>query len=194
MWKTASRRSSPKCSKSSFWVVRGGGFIGRKESGMPHSFCMIHTTKGKKVIKRNLFLSPSLIFLIGKNKFVKNPRTFYFSKTGHEKREIRPVSQASTLFKIFIFCPKIQLWFRIVLGENSWKCCGFWLFSCRQLWFHEKNCQKKFWVKNLWKCWVFLSKFNFWRKIWLFEYSGVPNKRTGTLINFQKKCTLVRSY
>ena len=25
-------------------------------------------------------------------------------------------------------------------------------------------------------------------------YSGVPNKRTGTLINFQKNYTLVRSY
>ena len=28
--------------------------------------------------------------------------------------------------------------------KNSWKCCGFGLFSCWQLWFHEKNCQKKF--------------------------------------------------
>ena len=27
--------------------------------------------------------------------------------------------------------------------KNSWKCCGFGLFSCWQLWFHEKNCQKK---------------------------------------------------
>ena len=120
MWKTASRRSSPKCSKSSFWVVRGGGFIGRKESGMPHSFCMIHTTKGKKSYKRNLFLSPSLIFLIGKNKFVKNPRTFYFSKTGHEKREIRPVSQASTLFKIFIFVQKINFDFLRKIVELFW--------------------------------------------------------------------------
>jgi len=29
-------------------------------------------------------------------------------------------------------------------AENSWKCCGFRLFSCWKLWFHEKNCQKKF--------------------------------------------------
>ena len=62
-----------------------------------------------------------------------------------------------TLFKIFIFCPKIQLWFpeKIVdffWVKNSWKCCGFGLFSCWQLWFHEKNCQKNL-VKNLWKCW-----------------------------------------
>ena len=50
----------------------------------------------------------------------------------------------NTLFEIFISCPKIQLWFpeKIVnfFGvKNSWKCCGFGLFSCWQLWFHEKN-------------------------------------------------------
>ena len=32
--------------------------------------------------------------------------------------------------------------------KNSWKCCGFGLFSCWQLWFHEKNCLKKFWWKT----------------------------------------------
>ena len=52
-----------------------------------------------------------------------------------------------TLFEIFIFCPKIQLWFLEKIVEffgvkNSWKCCGFGLFTCWQLWFHEKNCQK----------------------------------------------------
>jgi len=41
-----------------------------------------------------------------------------------------------------------QLWFheknyQKILCENSWKCCGFGLFSCWQLWFHEKDCQKK---------------------------------------------------
>ena len=45
--------------------------------------------------------------------------------------------------------------------KNSWKCCGFGLFSCWQLWFHEKNCQKKFWLKNSWKCWIFGQKFDF---------------------------------
>ena len=30
------------------------------------------------------------------------------------------------------------------LSENSWKCWGLRLFSCWQLWFHEKNCQKIF--------------------------------------------------
>ena len=34
-----------------------------------------------------------------------------------------------------------------------WKCCGFELISCSQLWFHEK----KFWVKNSWKCWCFVK-------------------------------------
>ena len=45
--------------------------------------------------------------------------------------------------------------------KNSWKCCGFGLFSFWQLWFHEKNCQKK---KIGWKThenvWV-LSRLNF---------------------------------
>ena len=52
-----------------------------------------------------------------------------------------------TLFEIFIFVPKIQLWFpeKIVefLGvENSWNCCGFGLFICWQLWFHKKIVKK----------------------------------------------------
>ena len=52
--------------------------------------------------------------------------------------------------------------------KNSWKCCGFGLFSCWQLWFHEKNCLKFF----LWKTREnvgILSTWNFWTKIWLFE-------------------------
>ena len=52
-----------------------------------------------------------------------------------------------TLLEIFIFCTKIQLWFSEKIVDffgvkNSWKCCNFGLFSCWQLWFHEKNCQK----------------------------------------------------
>ena len=96
-----------------------------------------------------------------------------------------------TLFEIFIFCPKIQLWFpekncRIVLGESSWKCCGFGLFSCWQLWFHEKNCQKIFGWKTRenvgdldflvvdivdfpGKIVKFCQNWIFWTKIKLFE-------------------------
>ena len=53
----------------------------------------------------------------------------------------------NTLFEIFIFCPIIQLWLSEKIVDffwvkSSWKCCGFGLFSCWQLWFHEKNCQK----------------------------------------------------
>ena len=33
----------------------------------------------------------------------------------------------------------------IFLGEKTrWKCCNFRLFSCWQLWFHKKSCQKNF--------------------------------------------------
>ena len=50
--------------------------------------------------------------------------------------------------------------------KNSWKCCGFGLFSCWQLWFHEKNCQKNLsekLVKMLGFCqnWIFGQKFDF---------------------------------
>jgi len=60
---------------------------------------------------------------------------------------------------------KIQLWFleKIVdfcWVKNSWKCCGFGLFSSWQLWFHEKNCQKKIGKKTRENVGV-LSKLNF---------------------------------
>ena len=41
--------------------------------------------------------------------------------------------------------------------KNSWKCCGFGLFSYWQLWFHERNCQKKIGVKTPWKDWFFVQ-------------------------------------
>ena len=47
--------------------------------------------------------------------------------------------------------------------KNSWKCCGFGLLSCWQLWFHEKNCQKKFGWKTRQNVRV-LSKLNFGQK------------------------------
>ena len=45
---------------------------------------------------------------------------------------------------------------------------GFGLFSCWQLWFHEKNCQNIFGWKTSENVGV-LSRLNFWTKIWLFE-------------------------
>ena len=63
-----------------------------------------------------------------------------------------------TLFEIFIFCPKIQLWFpeKIVdfLGWKTRENVVVWDFT-------RKNV-KKIWVKNS-------LKLNFWTKIWLFE-------------------------
>ena len=49
--------------------------------------------------------------------------------------------------------------------KNSWKCCGFGLFSSWQLWFHEKNCPKNVGeklVKMLGFCqnWIFGQKFD----------------------------------
>ena len=80
----------------------------------------------------------------------------------------------NTQFEIFIFCPKIQLWFpkKIVdfFGvKNSWKFCGFRLLNCWQLWFHEKNCQKKIGWKTRENVGV-LSKLNFWTNFGNFRY------------------------
>ena len=68
----------------------------------------------------------------------------------------------NSLFEIFIFVQKFNCDFpRTIVDifwvKNSWKCCGFGHFSCWQLWFHEKNCQKKFGeklVKMFW-FWTF---------------------------------------
>ena len=54
----------------------------------------------------------------------------------------------------FDFPKKLSIFFRV---KNSWKFCGFELFSCWQFWFHEKNCQKKIWVKNSWRFWGFVK-------------------------------------
>ena len=75
--------------------------------------------------------------------------------------------------KSSFYVQKVQLWFPekivdLLGGKNLWKRCGFRLFSCWQLWFHEKNCQKKIGWKTCENVGV-LSKLNFWTKIWLFE-------------------------
>ena len=50
-----------------------------------------------------------------------------------------------------------------------WKCCGFELFSCWKLWFHEKNCQKKIGCKTRENVVVLdflaVENFDFTRKI-----------------------------
>ena len=85
--------------------------------------------------------------------------------------------------------------------KNSWKCCGFGLYSCWQLWFHEKNCQKKIWVKNSWKCWgpvkiEFLDKNLTFRIVckvfdWCFHrsklVSGLRCSWTSHWIHFRKR-------
>ena len=83
-------------------------------------------------------------------------------------------SISSKLFELFIFCPKIQLWIsrencRFFGTKNSWKCCGIGLLSCWQLWFHEKNCQKKKLGEKLVKMLGVLLILIFWIKNWIFE-------------------------
>ena len=151
--------------KAAFGLCAAGDLSGARSLA-----CRIHfvwyTQQKAKSHKRDLFLSPSLIFLIGKNKFVKNPRTFYFSKTGHEKREIRPVSQASTLFKIFIFVQKMNFDFFVELFwvKTRGNAAVFDFLTVDNFDFTRKIVKKIFGEK----CWG-LSKLSFWTKIRLLE-------------------------
>ena len=71
-----------------------------------------------------------------------------------DNRNIFVVSKYTHCLKSSFFVQKFNFDFPWKLSifwvKNSWKCCGFGLFSCWQLWFHEKNCQKKIWWKARW--------------------------------------------
>ena len=82
------------------------------------------------------------------------------SKVKHTVRNLHFLSKNSTLIS--------RENCRFFWVKNSWKCCGFGLFSCWQLWFNEKNCQKNCGWKTRENVGV-LSTLNFWTKIWLFE-------------------------
>ena len=66
----------------------------------------------------------------------KNGHNFMFSIAAHCSKSSFFVQKLNFDFpwKLSIFWVK-----------NSWKCsgCSFGLFNCWQLWFHEKNCEKK---------------------------------------------------
>ena len=91
---------------------------------------------------------------------IKNKQVQYYCSWTH-------CSKSSFFVQKFNFDFPRKLWIFLRV-KNSWKCCGFGLFSCWQLWFHEKNCQKTFGWKTRENVGV-LSKLNFWTKIWLFE-------------------------
>ena len=64
---------------------------------------------------------------------------------------------------------KIQVWFsEKIIDFFEWKTrenvVGLGLFSCWQLWFHEKNCEKKIWVK------IFLDKNMTFRIMWIWDF------------------------
>ena len=65
----------------------------------------------------------------------------------------------------FDFARKLSILFRL---KNSWICCDFGLFSCWQLWFHEKNCRFFWWKIRenvLVLDYLAVDNFDFTRKI-----------------------------
>ena len=96
-----------------------------------------------------------------------------------EKCYVAHCSKSSSFVQNFNFDIPWNL--SIFWVKNSWKWCGLGLFSCWQLWFHEKNCQKKIWVKNSWKCWgfvkiEFLDKNLTFRIVWISRISRIRDK------------------
>ena len=135
---------------------------------VPIRHVTIHNKQHHNVVSR------SPLFLLYLN-FVLHSHEFHFHWLLKEKYFHYFLNTLRTLFEIFIFCPKIQLWFPEIIVDfffgvkNSWKCFGFGLFSCWQLWFHEKNCQKKFGWKTRENVGVLdflaVDNFDFTRKI-----------------------------
>ena len=98
-------------------------------------------------------LTPYYIFLQQLGNFFK---VSIFRLLYSESDFIPPHCSKSSFFVQFNFDFPRKL--SIFGVKNSWKCCGFGLFSCWQLWFHVKNCPKKFG----WKRFFFFLKLNFW--------------------------------
>ena len=99
-------------------------------------------------------------------------RLIYFTKNLKWQFHGKIRETLFTLFEIFIF----HFWFSEKIVDffgwkNSWKCCGFGLFSCWQLLFHEKNCQKNL-CEKLVKMFGFCKNWIFRQKFWLFENFG----------------------
>ena len=74
----------------------------------------------------------------------------FIKSSQHTIRKIKFLSKNSTLIS--------RENCRFYWLKNSWKCCGFGHSSWWQLWFHEKNCQKKIGLKTRENVGV-LSKF-----------------------------------
>ena len=66
-----------------------------------------------------------------------------------------------TLFEIFIFCPKIQLWFpEKIVDFFGWKTRENVLvldFLAVDNFDFTRKIVKKIWMKNTWKCWGFVK-------------------------------------
>jgi len=148
----------------------------------PSPFRLTSEDKGLEMSKLDslarLFPRPLTTFTnwlkLNSQMVTKAPNFIVWSKISWSKEEISPVEMVRTkLPKRNLFLSKkstlISREYCQFLGvKKSWKCCGFGLFSCWQLWFHEKKFQKKFGWKTREIVGV-LSKLIFWTKIWLFE-------------------------
>ena len=115
-------------------------------------------------VKAKMGLSPTSMYVVrGDRQSSQTCIIHYQSNEKHHKLGLQvqePLSskmfpKSTHCSKSSFFVQKFNLDFPRKLSifwvKNSRKCCGLGFSSCLQLWFHEKNCQKKIWLKNSWK-------------------------------------------
>ena len=127
-------------------------------SGFSACFCSVR--QEKKKVKVSVVLALIKIFFLGlvKTGVIKVKKAHFMGHwkcfwTLHIVRNLHFFSKNSTLIS--------RENCRFFLVKNSWKWFGFGLFSCWQLWFHEKNCQKDLEWKTRKNVEVVLSKVKF---------------------------------
>ena len=125
----------------------------------------------------DLGLHPKKALPVTLTKIVRYFKGLWFSSTRNSTFSVFTVFANFThCSKSWFFVQKFNFDFPRKLSifwgvKNSWKCCGFGLFSCWQLWFHEKTCQKNLGeklVKMFCQNWIFGQKFDFSNSVcWL---------------------------
>ena len=126
---------------STFWPLEAiAPGLNRKRQKLRFSFTKGSCTKRGLILSQFDNIGPKLVIF---QRFIVFENSFEMSYYCINKIIDVPHCSKSSFFVQkfnFNFPRKLSIFFWV---KNSWKCCGFGLLSCWQLWLHEKNCQKK---------------------------------------------------
>ena len=114
----------------------------------------------KMCVSKPIFMAKNKLNILMLDNFWKSPKMLenvYFWRKNSKTFE-------NTLFKIFIFCPKIQLWFpEKIVDFFGWKTrenVEVLDFLAVDNFDFTRKIVKKIWVKNSWKC---FKPFSCWQ-------------------------------